>query len=116
MGKTIALKKNYEFKRVFKRGRFFVGKHITIYVLENKSDFNKLGVAVGKAVGKSVKRNRFKRLIRESYRLHEPFLKKGFDIVCVARKCETIPSFSEVFDEMKYLLGRLGVFEGGNAN
>jgi len=116
MEKTIALKKNYEFKRVFKRGRFFVGKHITIYVLENKSGFNKLGVAVGKVVGKSVKRNRFKRLIRESYRLHEPFLKTGFDIVFVAKKCETIPSFSEISAEMKHLLNRLGLLEGGNTN
>jgi len=57
-----------------------------LYVMKNDLGINRLGITVGKKFGKSVKRNRMKRLIRENYRLYEEFVKKGYDLVFVARK------------------------------
>jgi len=34
-----------------------------------------------------------KRLIRENYRLYEEFVKKGYDLVFVARNTEQMPDF-----------------------
>ena len=110
MEKTVTLKKNYEFMRLYKKGKFFVGKYIVLYVLKNNMNTNRLGVTVNKKVGKSVTRNRLKRLIKENYRHYEAVLKNGCDLVFVARNSDIMPGYSEINKEMKFLLKKLDVF------
>lgn len=111
MIKTVPLNKNYEFLRVYKKGRFYVGKYMVIYILPNSSEKNRLGISISRKYGKSVKRNRIKRLIRESYRQYEEFIESGFDIVITARHSLTMPDFSAVRKEMKYLMKKLKIFD-----
>ncbi|MBP3501938.1 MAG: ribonuclease P protein component [Clostridia bacterium] len=86
MKKIKTLKKNYEFKNVLSKGKFFVGKYIIIYIKENHKKENVIGIAVNTKIGKAVKRNRIKRVIRESYRINKEKLKKGKDIVFLWNK------------------------------
>ena len=81
-----SLKKNYQFQNVYNNGRSFANRLFVMYVLENNSDSNRLGISVSKKVGNSVIRHHLTRLIRESYRLHEDMFNSGLDIVVVARK------------------------------
>lgn len=111
MVKTETLKKNYEFARLYKKGKFYAGRYIVIYVLTNNFGINRIGITASKKVGKSVKRNRLRRLIRENYRKLEPFIKVGHDIVIVARKTEELPDFHIIGKEMKYLLKKLDVLD-----
>ena len=62
-----------------------MNKYLVMYVMDNQSEKNRLGISVSKKVGNSVVRHRLKRLIRESYRLHEQEFQTGLDIVVVAR-------------------------------
>lgn len=111
MNNTTSLKKNYEFQRIFKKGRFQAGKYIVIYTLPNGAGINKLGVTTGKKFGSGVRRNRIRRLLKENYRLIEDYVFKGFDIVFVARPVEVLPDFYEVKKEMKYLMNKLNLFD-----
>jgi len=111
MEKTVPIKKNYEFARVYRKGKYYSGKYIVLYVLKNNYDINRLGITVSRKFGKSVKRNRIRRLIRESYRLLEPYVKAGNDIVFVARKQENMPEYRYINKEMKFLLKKLDIFE-----
>lgn len=86
MRKIKTLKKNYEFKNVFLKGKFYKGKQISIYVLKNKKNINVIGIAVSTKQCGAVLRNRIKRLIRENYRLIKNELKQGFDIVFLWNK------------------------------
>ena len=86
MRKIKTLKKNYEFKNVLSKGKFYIGKQISIYVLKNNKKINVIGVAVSIKQCGSVKRNRIKRLIRENYRLLKNDLKQGYDIVFLWNK------------------------------
>ena len=88
MRKLNTLKKNYEFKNVLSRGRFYLGKQIHIYVLKNNKNINVIGIAVSIKECGAVKRNRIKRLIRENYRLIKNELKQGYDIVFLWNKKE----------------------------
>jgi len=84
MKKTNMLKKNYEFKYVFSKGKYYGGEIIEIYLL--RSNRNKLGIAISKKIGKSVVRNKIKRLIRENYRQIEINIKKGNTIIFLFKK------------------------------
>lgn len=116
MKKTISLKNNYEFVRAYKKGKFFVGRYLVIYVLKNRLGINRLGITANKKVGKSVRRNRVKRLIRENYRFYEDSISGGLDIVFVARNPDNEYGFSEIHREMKFLLKKMQVFDQGNQN
>jgi ribonuclease P protein component len=86
MRKIETLKKNYEFKYVLTKGRFYRGKYITIYIKENRNKKNIIGIAVNTKLGKAVKRNHAKRLIRENFRLIKNNLKTGYSIVFLWNK------------------------------
>lgn len=100
---------NYEFKRVYRKGSLKSGRYIVLYTLKNRYDNNRLGITTSKKVGKSVKRNRFRRIIKENYRLLELNVNTGYDLVFVARSVDKLPTFNELGKEMKYLLKNQGV-------
>ena len=77
-----------------------------MYVLENQTDRNRIGISVSKKVGNSVIRHHLTRLIRESYRLHEDMFNNGLDIVVVARVSAKSASYREVESALLHL-GRL---------
>lgn len=90
MKKIKTLKKNYEFRYVLSKGKFYYGKNIVIYVKENKKNENIIGIAINTKLGKAVKRNHVKRLIRENYRLIKDDLEKGYNMVFMWNKCNPL--------------------------
>jgi ribonuclease P protein component len=79
------LKKNYEFKKVYNEGRYYVEKYVVMYIIANNSALNRVGFSVSKKVGNSVVRNKIKRRMKEVYRQLADNTKLGFDIVYTAR-------------------------------
>lgn len=79
------LKKNYEFKKVYNEGRYYVEKYVVMYIIMNNSASNRVGFSVSKKVGNSVVRNRVKRLMKEVYRKFADNTKSGYDMVFTAR-------------------------------
>ena len=86
MSKINTLKKNYEFKNVIEKGKFFIKKQIIVYITPNKKNKNFLGIAINTKFCNAVKRNYLKRKIRESYRQIQTKLKKGYNIVFLWNK------------------------------
>ena len=83
-----SLKKNEDFKKIYKEGRFVADRILVLYVKENELGINRLGISVSKKVGNSVIRHRIKRLIKEAYRKNEETIctfHRGKDIVFIAR-------------------------------
>ena len=77
-----SLKRNADFQNVYKNGKSYANRHLVLYVLDNQTGHNRLGISVSKKVGNSVVRHRVTRLIRESYRLHEDMFNSGLDKNC----------------------------------
>lgn len=90
MKNTIVIKKNYEFKNLFSKGKFYYGEYIHIYIKNNNFNYNKIGIAISGKQGLAVERNRIKRLIRESYKNNENIIKKGYSILIVINKKKNI--------------------------
>lgn len=100
-----SLKKSEEFERVYKKGKSYANKLLVMYVLPNGSDRNKLGISISKKVGNSVVRHHFARLVRESMRLSEEVLNKGFDIVVVARSEAKNADYHKIESAFRHLAG-----------
>ena len=108
---TVSIKKAHEFSRIYKRGKYHVGKHIILYVMAGNCGINRIGVTASKKVGKSVIRNRMKRLVKENYRFFEPFLFTGYQLVFVVRSVNSLPNYRVINQEMKYLFKKAGVMD-----
>ena len=76
-----SLKKSKDFQNVYNKGNSYANRLLVMYVLENHTDKNRLGISVSKKVGNSVIRHHLTRLIREGYRLQEDMFNSGLDIV-----------------------------------
>jgi ribonuclease P protein component len=111
MKKTLKLKKNYEFKKILTKGSYYSGNYLDIFVSKNKSDINRIGIAVGVKVANAVKRNRVKRLISENYRLMEDKMNTGYNIVFVWKKKKDIENatFYNIQQDLYQTLTRIGI-------
>ena len=96
---TQPLRMNYEFSRVYNRGRFVSGRHVVVHYLRRAGKGNRLGVTASRKIKGSVRRNRMKRLLRESYRLFEGNLHQGYDIILVGRDTPDRPDYYLISQE-----------------
>lgn len=111
------LKKNYEFNTVYRRGKSFANDLLVLYIFKNRRNkdknmesYNKIGVSVSKKVGNSVVRSRCKRLISESFRLNSDNIKKGYDLVFIARNPLKDKNYFNVEKSMKNLIKKAGLY------
>lgn len=86
MRKTYTLKKNYEFKKVLDKGKYYGSNTIESFIKKNNKNYNRIGIAISSKLFKATKRNRIKRLIKENYRNNSLNLKLGYDIVFLWNK------------------------------
>lgn len=100
-----SLKKNSDFQKVYRQGKYYANRYLVMYVLENHTEGNRLGISVSKKVGNSVIRHHLTRLIRESYRLHEDMFNNGLDIVVIARSTARDISYHETESALLHLGG-----------
>ena len=73
---------------------------------------NRLGLTVSTKLGNAVRRNRIRRRLREAFRLFEPKLSHGFDIVIVARASAFDTPFEKLRGELAGCFRRLGIIKG----
>jgi ribonuclease P protein component len=100
-----SLKKNKDFQHVYQNGKSFANRYLVMYVLENQTNQNRIGISVSKKVGNSVTRHHITRLIRESYRLHEDMFNSGLDIVVIARVAAKRSNYWDIEKSLLHLGG-----------
>ena len=100
-----SLKKNRDFQKVYRLGKSYANKYLVMYILENHTERNRIGISVSKKVGNSVIRHHLTRLIREGYRLQEDMFNSGLDIVVIARGTARDVSFHQISSALKHLGG-----------
>lgn len=114
MKKTKMLKKNYEFKEVLSKGKYYSGEYVEAFIKKNNNlDYNFLGIAISSKVAKAVGRNYIKRLIRENYKEMEENIKSGNKIIFLWKKKKDSreASFIVVRQDMKKIFDKADLFE-----
>lgn len=107
--KKYRIRKNTEFRTVYRRGKSFSNLLLVLYIYRNGTNINRCGISVSKKVGKSVIRSRVKRLIGESYRLNNEGLKTGYDLVFIARNPSNDKGYKVIESNLKNLLKKAGL-------
>lgn len=106
---TTSLKKNYEFRRLYNKGKSAASQCIVVYCRRNGQLYNQLGITVSKKIGGAVQRNRVRRRLKEIYRINESKLNIGYDIVIVARVKSQLVQYQELNSSALYLFRKLGI-------
>ena len=110
--RAIRIKQGRDFARVRTAGRRAVlGCLIANWLRRPEGSPSRLGVVVSKKVGNAVIRNRAKRLLRETFRLHLDDLIQPLDLVLVARASIVGRQRADVEKDFLKTLGQAGLLK-----
>ena len=84
--KYLRIKKQADFQKLFNKGKKGFSPSVTL--LYQTSDKMRLGISVGKRHGKSVQRNRIKRLLREAFRSTQDEMEGTYSVILIPKVCE----------------------------
>ena len=79
----LRLKKRSDFEKIFKKGKRAFS--FTLTMIYRPAEKTTMGISIGKRHGKSVQRNRIKRLIREAFRHSVEHMQGSYDIVLLPK-------------------------------
>jgi ribonuclease P protein component len=95
-----------DFRRAFERRCSAGDAWLVLYGAENALPHPRLGMSVSRKVGGAVQRNRWKRLLREAFRLQVHELPSGIDLVVVPRR-DVEPQLEPLLASLKQLAKRV---------
>ena len=102
---TQSLKKNFQFRYVYHKGRSFANRRLVMYIIKNGTAENRLGISVSKKVGNSIVRHHITRLLREIFRLNNSRIKTGLNIIVVARVAAKKSDYKDLEGAYLHLCG-----------
>jgi len=98
--KTARLRRRREYLRVQRSGKRFHTPSFVVVHQPGSTDAARLGVTVSSKVGNAVVRNRIKRRVRESFRIHRSQMATGIDLVVIAKQGAHDLSYHQIEGEL----------------
>jgi ribonuclease P protein component len=96
-----------EFARVYAEGSRARGAWLTVAAVENGLPLTRLGLSVGRRYEKrAVRRNAWKRRLREAFRLSYAEMPPGFDLVVIASEPGARAALTELRAELVKLAAK----------
>ncbi len=100
------IRRGADFERAYRRRCTASDGLLLVFGCANGLAYPRLGLSVSRKVGKAVLRNRWKRLIREAFRLSREKLPAGVDLVVVPRRTAE-PELGKLLESLPRLAGRI---------
>lgn len=96
---------------MYAKGRSGVSSCLVVYFRPNRRGHNRLGVTVSTKLGGAVVRNRVRRRLREIFRLAQPRMKQGYDVILVARNRAASADYHELERAFRRTCEKLELWE-----
>jgi ribonuclease P protein component len=96
-----------DFRRCYRQGQRLRTSYFIVYAYRRGAGAVRLGLAVGKAIGSAVVRNRVKRRLRELFRRHKASVPEGYDLFVRATPPSATASFAELKQAWRHAIGIL---------
>lgn len=106
-----SLRRNKEFRYVYKRGRSVSDRNLTLVYVVTKTPHLKVGFSVSKKMGNSVKRNRLKRRMKEAFFSMLDAVSQKCLLVFVPREAAREAEYNDLLQSMGALLKKAGLVE-----
>jgi ribonuclease P protein component len=103
--------KRHEFVALAKSGRRIQNENFIAVFAPSRDERSRLGVTVTKKVGKAVKRNRIKRLVREFFRLNRQFISGAWDINIIAKNQIADISSEQAYRALQNIFNRISRYD-----
>lgn len=107
--KITTITSNRDFQRIYRKGRSMVSPSLVTYAIKTKNNNLRIGITTSKKVGKAVRRNRSRRVIRAAFCSTGADMNAPYDIIFVARTRTAFTKSQEVEKVMCEHLTKLGV-------
>jgi len=100
------LLKNKDFQTVFKKGKFFKSKVLSLRFLKNNLGLNRFGFVISNKISKkSVERHKIKRRLSGIIKQISPGIEKGFDFIIIALQGIRGRTYKEIKKEVFFIFG-----------
>ena len=100
------LRRQVDFERVYGTDAYAADEVLVVKGCWNRLGYPRLGLAVSRKFGNAVARNRWKRLIRNAFRLTRPEIAAGVDLVVRPRRGAK-PVYAEIESSLPRLARRV---------
>lgn len=110
MLKQNVLRKKEDFSKIYNKGKSVGDRYVVIFYRKNGRSESRIAFLASKKVGNAVKRNRARRLMKESYRQLSNKLEKGYDYIFIARNTIEKKKCGEVKRSMESAIKKAGVY------
>lgn len=111
MLKKNVLRKKSDFSSIYNKGKSVGDRFVVLFYRQNHLPYNRTGFLASKKVGNSVKRNRARRLMKESYRTIKNDLPQGYDFIIIARNTISERKCADVEKSLKSAFRKAGVYK-----
>lgn len=106
------LRNQKDFSSIYNKGKSLGDKYVVLFYRKNLLGYNRIAFLASKKVGKSVKRNKARRLMKEAFREWKAEISTGFDIIIIARNTINGTEYIAVKKSLKNALIRAKLLKG----
>lgn len=109
MKRRYSLKRNKEFRYVYKTGKSVACRSLVIVYRKNNTGLLHVGFSVGKRIGGSVTRNLIKRRLRSAFDTILLRVNPNYSMIVIARRPVLEATYAEICESFNYMLNKAGL-------